>query len=189
MPKFNKGDRVTVAADATWGCNNIEVKSWMVDPTAEVRVESETPDSDGDIFVKNANDAGFDGYVNARFVSPYVESEQEYTFDPGGERIEYADIRVGDTIAALWPSGTWRIGTAEYVGDYYMMAGSGDLATVALTDIRLLHRPVDKDVAAMKQFLGLMPWFAYKEAYTETNLTPLAEALVGCGLRAPEASE
>lgn len=133
--KFSKGDKVRVVSEHTVnGVRYHEVnvgdivtvvcETWVYSvPTYRVRL------ANGDISVIDATCL-----------------ELRYTFDPGGEKIAFGDVQVGDTVAAL-TYGQWRVAEVDAVwGNYLGDAASeriayGDSDT---TDIRLLHRPEPK---------------------------------------------
>lgn len=72
--------------------------------------------------------------------------ELRYTFDPGGEKIAFEGVRVGDTIAALTYS-QWRVAEVDEVSDNFLGDAVGDCIAYDDSDteeIRLLHRPEPK---------------------------------------------
>ena len=171
MTEFNEGDKVRVVSEHTLngvGYSEVEVGDivtvgcasgvWDV-PAYRVRR------ADGGISVIDATCL-----------------ELGYTFDPGGEKIAFGDVQVGDTVAAL-TYGQWRVAEVDAVwGNLMCDAASeriayGDSDT---TDIRLLHRPEPKvdpaKVAAVTAALrnaGADHW---------DGLTNLAAALVKAGV-------
>lgn len=69
--------------------------------------------------------------------------ELGYTFDPGGEKIAFEGVRVGDTIAAL-TYGQWRVAEVSEVSDNFLGDAKGECIAYDdsdTADIRLLHRP------------------------------------------------
>ena len=105
-----------------------------------------------------------------------------YGFSPGGEKIAFDDVKVGDTIAALTYS-QWRVAEVDAVwgtslGDAVReRIAYGDSDT---TDIRLLHRPEPKvdpvqvqAVTAALSNAGADHW---------DGITNLAAALVKAGV-------
>lgn len=157
--QFNVGDKVRHTLD-----DDLGVVTGINAPEGHVWVEFE---QDG----RECQNTGFLALVES--------AGESYTFDPGGTPIEYSDVKVGDTIAAL-TYGQWRIAVAETVTDWGL-CDSEYLSTIAYrdsdtTDIRLLHRPeaqVDPvQVAALEAALA--------QYVTDTNT--LAVALVKAGV-------
>ena len=132
MTEFNEGDKVRVISEHTLngvGYSEVEVgdivtavrasELWDV-PTYHVRR------ADGGISV-----------IDATCLEP------GYTFDPGGEKIAFDDVKVGDTIAALTYS-QWRVAEVDAVLDNFLGDAAGDCIAYddcETPDIRLLHRP------------------------------------------------
>ena len=108
--------------------------------------------------------------------------ELGYTFDPGGEKIAFGDVQVGDTVAALTYS-QWRVAEVDAVWGNFLGDTAGERIAYGdsdTTDIRLLHRPEPKvdpaKVAAVTAALrdaGADHW---------DGLATLAAALVKAGV-------
>ena len=171
MTEFKAGDKVRVISEHTLngvGYSDVEVgdivtvvcstRLWDV-PTYHVRR------ADGGISVIDATCL-----------------ELVYVFDPGGEKIAFDDVKVGDTIAALTYR-QWRVAEVGTMLDNLL--GGAEGACIAYgdsdtTDIRLLHRPEPKvdpvqvqAVTAALRNAGADHW---------DGLTNLAAALVKAGV-------
>ena len=175
MTEFNEGDKVRVISEHTLngvGYREVEVGDivtvvcatgmWDV-PTYRVRR------ADGGISVIDATCL-----------------ELGYTFDPGGEKIAFDDVKVGDTIAALTYS-QWRVAEVDAVrGNFLGDAASeriayGDSDT---TDIRLLHRP---EAPVDREQVDALTALLVEEIPEQLNATPaaltdIAIALVKAGV-------
>ena len=173
MTEFKEGDKVQVISDHT--LNGARYHEVEVGDT--VTVVCATGMCDVPKYHVRRADGGI-SVIDATCLELVVE----YTFDPGGEKIAFGDVQVGDTIAALTYS-QWRVAEVDAVrGNLLGDAASeriayGDSDT---TDIRLLHRPEPKvdpvqvqAVTAALRNAGADHW---------DGLTNLAAALVKAGV-------
>ena len=136
MTEFNKGDKVQVISEHTLngvvGYREVEVGD-------TVTVVCATGMCDVPKYRVRRADGGI-SVIDATCL------ELGYTFDPGGEKIAFDDVKVGDTVAALTYS-QWRVAEVDAVWGKFL----GDAASERIaygdsdtTDIRLLHRPEPK---------------------------------------------
>ena len=173
MTEFNEGDKVRVISEHTLdgvGYREVEVGDTV---TVECALGM------WDVPTYHVRRAG--GGIIA-IDATCLELVVEYTFDPGGEKIAFDDVKVGDTIAALTYS-QWRVAEVDTVRGRFL----GDTASERIaygdsdtTDIRLLHRPEPKvdpvqvqAVTAALRNAGADHW---------DGLTNLAAALVKAGV-------
>lgn len=189
MTEFKAGDKVIVAAGAGWyegdrygAFYRSAVKPGLADVTHKERKK--------DVYTLSQNGEGLFS-VHAEFLTLAVDAEPEpksepYTFDPGGTVIDFAEIKVGDIIAAI-TYGDWRIGEAQSV-EHYAVSSSNQAylaySDTDTTEIRLLHRPEPEldpeQVAAMREVIGNLLHVVVKNA--TSNPDALAEALVKAGV-------
>ena len=171
MTEFNEGDKVRVISEHT--LNGVGYREVEVGDIVTVECAMEMWDVPT-YRVRRAD--GGSSVIDASCL------ELGYTFDPGGEKIAFGDVQVGDTVAALTYS-QWRVAEVDAVwGNFLGDAASeriayGDSDT---TDIRLLHRPEPKvdpvqvqAVTAALRNAGADHW---------DGLTNLAAALVKAGV-------
>ena len=175
MTEFNEGDKVRVISTHTLngvGYREVEVgdivtvgcaTGFYSVPTYQVRR------ADGGISVIDATCL-----------------ELGYTFDPGGEKIAFDDVKVGDTIAALTYS-QWRVAEVDAVRGNFL----GDAASERIaygdndtTDIRLLHRP---EAPVDREQVDALTALLVEEIPEQLNATPaaltdIAIALVKAGV-------
>ena len=172
MSKFNEGDKVRVISEHTLngvGYREVEVGDivtveyasglWDV-PTYHVRR------ADGGIIVIDA-----------------ACLELGYTFDPGGEKIAFGDVKMGDTIAALTYS-QWRVAEVDAARGNLLCDAASERIAYGDSDteeIRLLHRPEPKvdpaKVAAVQKVLE-----SINRGSTYDIPTDYAERLVKAGV-------
>lgn len=183
MNRFNVGDKVRVAPEATYGRNTNPVAFAIQGKVVSVRTSH--PDAEGDITV------GLEGRADGWWVDPkyltLVKSEpKEYSFDPGGEKIAFGDVKKGDTIAHLGED-SWNVGVADRFIDDAWWTKIGNMVTCGDVDYdrRLLHRPeapVDREqVDALTQLL--VEEIPEQLNATPAALTDIAIALVKAGVR------
>lgn len=177
MSKFNEGDKVRVISEHTLdgvGYREVEVgdivtvgcaTGFYSVPTYQVRR------ADGGISVIDAT---------------CLELVVGYTFDPGGEKIAFEGVRVGDTIAAL-TYGQWRVAEVSEVSDNFLGDAKGECIAYGdsdTTDIRLLHRP---EAPVDREQVDALTALLVEEIPEQLNATPaaltdIAIALVKAGV-------
>ena len=172
MTEFNEGDKVRVISAHT--LNGVGYREAEVGDI--VTVECET----GAWSVPTYRVLLADGKTS---VIDATCLEPEYTFDPGGEKIAFEDVKAGDTIAALTYS-QWRVAEVDAVRGNFL----GDAASERIAygdsdteEIRLLHRPEPKvdpaKVAAVQKVLE-----SINRGITYYIPTDYAERLVKAGV-------
>ena len=168
MTEFNEGDKVRVISEHTLngvGYSEVEVGDIVTVVGA----------SGQRVRVRRAD--GGDSAIDATCL------ELGYTFDPGGEKIAFEDVKAGDTIAALTYS-QWRVAEVDAVRGNFL----GDAASERIAygdsdteEIRLLHRPEPKvdpaKVAAVQKVLE-----SINRGITYYIPTDYAERLVKAGV-------
>ena len=175
MTEFNKGDKVRVISEHTLdGVGYREVEVGDI-----VTVECETVGYSVPTHRVRRADGGI-SVIDATCL------ELGYTFDPGGEKIAFDDVKVGDTIAALTYS-QWRVAEVDAVLDNFLGDAAGDCIAYddcETPDIRLLHRP---EAPVDREQVDALTALLVEEIPEQLNATPaaltdIAIALVKAGV-------
>ena len=173
--KFKKGDRVRAVRPT---------KGWSDGPTIPVGTVRTVEEIDK----WGAANTGYTLWIKEGI---YKAEDFAYVFDPGGEPIEFSDIKVGDTIAAF-TFNQWRVAEVNCM-EHWGVFSKGD-GVIAYNDgntkeVRLLHRPVPPvdpvQVAAVQKAIETIPYAPLRDLgidYDDVDFKPLAEALVKAGV-------
>ena len=175
MTEFNEGDKVRVISAHTLnGAGYREVEVGDI-----VTVECASATGVWDVPTYHVRRAG--GGMSV-IDATCLELVKEYTFDPGGEKIAFGDVKVGDTIAALTYS-QWRVAEVDAVWDNFLGDAASDCIAYDDSDteeIRLLHR-TEPQVDAV-QVQAVTAALSNAGADHWDGLTNLAAALVKAGV-------